>query len=109
MIKCYSCEKGELVKKIIPYYTYGELTGNFPAEVCSQCNETFFNEVTSQKITAATKAKGLWGLGAQTKVGQAGSTLDIRLPKKLITFFNLKKGEAVTIYPENKRKLIIEL
>ena len=87
---------------------YGESVGNFPAEVCDICKEIFFDEETSQKITATTKAKGLWGLGAQTKVEQAGSTLDIRLPKKIISFLNLRKREEVTFYPENKRKLIIE-
>jgi|SRR3989344_4379006 len=109
MVKCYICEKGQLQKKEVPYAVYGEFIGNFPAEVCSACHEIFFDEETSHKITAATKMKGLWGLSAQTKIGQAGSTLDIRLSKKLIDFLDLKKGEEVTIYPESKRKLIIEL
>ena len=42
-----------------------------------------------------------------TKIGQAGSTLDIRLPKRIIKFFDLKKGEEVTIYPEDKNKMIV--
>lgn len=109
MKKCYLCEKGELKKKKVPYLLYGELVGMFEAEVCTACGETFFGEETSEKITAATKAKGLWGLGSQTRIGQAGSTLDIRLPKRIIEFLDLKKGEEVTVYPESKKKIIVEL
>lgn len=109
MEQCYLCEKGPLRKEKVPYTLYGEHIGLFPAEVCSSCGEVFFDEQASRKITQATKAKGLWGLGARTKIGQAGNTLDIRLPKRLIEFLGLKKGEEVTIYPEDKRKLVVEL
>lgn len=109
MQKCYICEKGNLERKKVPYELLGEKIGLFDAEVCSVCDEIFFNEETSRKITAATKAKGLWGIGARTKIGQAGSTLDIRLPKKIIDLLGLKKGEDVTIYPESKKRLIVEI
>ncbi len=109
MGKCYLCEKGNLEKEKVPYDLLGEKIGMFDAEVCSSCGEIFFDEETSRKITAATKAKGLWGIGSRTKIGQAGSTLDIRLPKRIIDLLGLKKGEDVTIYPESKRRLIIEL
>ena len=108
MTKCYSCEQGELQSKKVPYTLYGEAIGLFKADVCNRCHEIFFDEKTSKEITAATKAKGLWGLGGRTKIGQAGNTLDIRLPKKVIDFLHLKKGEEVTIYPESKNKLIVE-
>lgn len=109
MEKCYICEQGKLQLKKVPYLVYGEQVGIFEAEVCTECGEVFFDEETSRKITQATKAKGLFGLGAQTKIGQAGSTLDVRFPKKIIDFMELKKGEEVTIYPEGKRRLIMEL
>ena|SRR3989338_9951274 len=109
MEKCYLCEKGNLKKKEVPYTLYGENVGNFPAEVCEQCGEIFFNEETSHKITQATKDKGLWGIGGRTKIGQAGNTLDIRLPKKIIDFLELKQGKEVTLYPESKHKLVIEV
>ena len=48
-------------------------------------------------------------MGAKTKIGQAGSTLDIRLNKNLINFMKLKKGKEVTIYPQSKNKLIVEV
>lgn len=109
MGKCYLCEKGHLQVKEVPYQVYGQKIGNFGAEVCDKCGETFFNEETSRKIAKKTKEKGLWGLGARTRIGQSGNTLDIRLPKKIIDFMDLKRGEEVTIYPESKKKIIIEL
>ena len=60
-------------------------------------------------MSITTKSKKLWGMEAKTKIGQAGSILDIRLPKKIIEFLNLKKGEEVSIYPESKKRLIVEL
>ncbi len=109
MTQCYLCEKGELQNKKVPYHLYGELVGNFNAEVCIACREIFFAEETSKRITAATKAKGLWGIGGKTTIGQSGNTLDVRLPKRLIDFLGIKKGEEVNIYAEDKHKIIIEI
>lgn len=105
--KCYICERGTLEKRKIDYVLYGQNLGKFDAEVCSKCGEQFFEENVSKNMTQAAKKKGLWGLQAKTKIGQAGSTLDIRLPKKIINFLNLRKGEEVEIYPEGKNKLIV--
>ena len=107
--KCYICEKGNLIKKSVDYMLYGVNLGKFKAEVCDKCNETFFNEDTSKMMTEAAKKQGLWGLNAKTKIGQSGTTLDIRLPKKIITFLQLKKGREVEIYPQGKNKLVISI
>ena len=107
--KCYICEKGNLKIKTVDYKLHGVDLGKFNAEVCDKCGEQFFDENVSKKMTEAAKRKGLWGLQAKTKIGQAGTTLDIRLPKKIINFLNLKKGKEVDIYPEGKNKLIISL
>ena len=108
-MKCYICEKGGLGKVKQPYKLYGEYLGDFEAEKCNKCGEIFYSEETSRKMTEAARARGLWGLNAESKVGQSGTTLDIRLPKKVIEFMNIKKGESVKIYPEHKRRLVIEL
>ena len=108
MTNCYICEKGTLKAKKVPYTLYGEHVGDFKAEVCDACGETFFAEEISKEITNAAKEKGLWGLGAKTKIGQSGNTLDIRLPKKIIDFFKLKKGEEVSVYPESRRRIVVE-
>ena len=109
MVKCYICEKGELKNVKLPYNLYGEYLGDFEAEQCSKCGEVFYSEGTSRKMTQAAKAKGLWGLNAESKIGQSGTTLDIRLPKKLIEFMKLKKGVPVKIYPEDKKRVVIEV
>ena len=107
--KCYMCEEGYLTKKKVDYKLYGVDIGNFNAEVCSKCGEVFFDEDTSKKMTEIAKKRGLWGLQAKTKIGQAGTTLDIRLPKRIIEFLNLKKGKEVEIYPEGKNRLVISV
>lgn len=107
--KCYICEKGDLVKKKVNYKVLGVEIGKFEAEVCTLCGETFFDEEVSRQITQKTKELGLWGIESKTKVGAVGSALDIRLNKKLVNFLGLKKGKEVTIYPENKHSLRIEI
>jgi|TARA_Y100000310_G_C20199944_1_gene586401 hypothetical protein len=105
---CWECGK-TLVQKNVDYSLYGIHIGKFPARVCTKCNETLFAEEISKKITEKVKEKGLWGLRSTTKIGQAGSTLDVRLNKKIIDFMNLQKGKEVTVYPESKNKLVISL
>jgi hypothetical protein len=106
--KCEECG-GRIVKKNVDYEFYGIKIGKFPAEVCSKCGEICFEEDVSRQITMKTKEMGLWGLEVRTKIGLAGSTLDIRLTKRIINFMKLKKGEEVIIYPEDKHKLIVEI
>ena len=107
--KCYICEKGNLRKEKSDYKLYGISLGKFNAEVCGKCGEIFFDESVSKKMTEVAKKKGLWGLQTKTKIGQSGTTLDIRLPKRVIDFFNLKKGKEVEVYPEGKNKLVISI
>ena len=107
--KCYVCEKENLIKKRVDYNLYGVNIGKFNAEVCNKCGEIFFDENTSKKMTEIAKKKGLWGLQTKTKIGQSGTTLDVRLPKRIIEFLNLKKGKEVEIYPEGKNKLVISI
>ena len=107
--KCYICEKGTLRKEKVDYKLYGVELGKFNAEVCDKCSEVFFDEEVSKKMTQIAKKKGLWGLQTKTKIGQSGTTLDIRLPKRIIDFFNLRKGKEVEVYPEGKNKLVISI
>ena len=107
-MKCYTCEKGTLKKKKVPFTMYGEKLGMFDAEVCTACNETFFSEEASDKIDAISKEKGFWGLEARTRVGKVGNAIDVKISKKLAEFAGLKKGEEVRVYPETKKRLIIE-
>ena len=109
MAKCYICGEGRLEKQKIDFLLYGESLGKFEAEVCSKCGEKFFSEEASDKIDEKAKKKGLYGLEAHTTVGAVGNSLDIRLNKKIIKFLGIKKGTAVNVYPESKKKLIVEI
>ena len=107
--KCYTCEKGNLARKKVDFSIYGESLGKFPAEVCNNCGETFFDEKTSDLMDEIAKKTGLWGLESETTVGKVGDSLDVRISKKLVDFLKLRKGEYVKVYPENRHKLIIDI
>jgi len=109
MKTCPICEKGKLIKKIIPYFVYDTKLGDFPAEVCTSCNEQWFSEETAKKIEKIEKEKGLFGLSKQSKIGYSGNSLIVRIPKEIAKFMNLKKEKQITIHPEGKNKLSIEL
>ena len=106
--KCDECG-GKIEKKKIDYSIFGVSLGKFPAEVCTKCGEVCFDEDTSRKMTDIAKEKGLWKLETKTKIGKVGDALDVRFNKRLIEFLGLKKGEEVTIYPESRKRVIIEV
>lgn len=106
MKECPICP-GKLVKREVNFSLYGESLGRFKADVCDKCGEEFFDEESSKKIDEAAKEKGLYGLEANTKISEVGNNMAIRLNKRLIEFFKIKKGEEVTVYPENKNRLVV--
>jgi len=107
--KCYICEKGNLVKKEVDYLLLGENLGKFAAEVCDTCGEQFFDEEASKKIEVVAKKRGLWGLESKSKIAKVGNSYAIRINKRIAEFLDLKKGEDVSIIPENKHKLLIQV
>ena len=109
MRKCQICEKGKLVKKIVPYSVYGIEIGRFPAEVCAGCGEEWFSEETAKKIEKIEKEKGLFGLSKQSKISYSGNSLIVRIPREIAKFMRLKKETPVTIHPEGKNKISIEV
>src|SRR3989344_8942832 len=108
-MNCANCDSKHVTKKKVDFKLYGMSVGKFEAEVCSDCNEVIFDEAASSQMDAAAKEKGLWGLESRSKVAQSGDSLVIRVKKKLANFLGLKKGEEVTLTPDSKRKLIIEI
>ncbi len=107
--KCYECSEGILVQKTVEYGLHGIMLGRFPAEVCPRCGEQFFNELTSARIEVAARKAGVWGLCVQTKVGRSGNALDVRIAQPLAHFVGIAQGSEVTIRPDGKKKLIIEV
>jgi len=108
MTKCPICEKGELKKERIKEQMFGVYLGEFPAEICGECGESFTDSGTMKKIEIIAKKKGIWGLGSKTKIARTGNSLAVRIPKRLADYLRLREGEEAYIHPE-KNKLIIEI
>lgn len=106
-MKCPICEKGTLEKGKIKEHMFGVFLGEFPAEICSNCNESFTDAETTRKIEEAAKSKGVWGMGKKTKVTKTGNSLAVRIPKRIVDFLKLKEGKEAYIHPEGN-KLVIE-
>ena len=103
-MKCDECNNGNLKEKKVEYTLLGIDLGKFDALVCDSCGEVIFESKESDAIEKAAKAKGLWGLAAKTRIGTAGTALDVRIPKAITTFLNLKKGQEVIIEPLDKKR-----
>ena len=106
-MKCPVCEKGMLKKGKIKETMFGVYLGEFSAEICIKCNESFTDGKTTRAIEEAAKKKGVWGLGKKTKIARTGNSLAIRIPAEIVHFLNLKEGTEAYIHPE-KDKIIIE-
>ena len=106
--KCEECN-GNIIRKKVDYIYLGENLGKFEAEVCEKCKEVVFDEEITKKVSEIAKKKGLYGLASKAKISQVGNSIAITINKKLAKFANLKKGEEVTLYPEDKHRIIIEI
>jgi len=106
-MKCPICEKGTLKKGKIKETMFGVYLGEFPADICSECSESFTDSETTIKIQEAAKKKGIWGLGKKTKITKTGNSLAVRIPKDIAVFLDLKEGKEAYIHPEDK-KLVVE-
>ena len=106
-MKCPLCEKGTLKKEMIKEHMFGIYLGEFPAEVCSKCKESFTDETTTKIIEEKAKEKGIWGLGKKTKITRTGNSLAIRIPNQIVKHLKLKEGKEAYVHPDGSR-LIIE-
>ncbi len=108
-MKCIACKNGEMVKKKIEYTQLGHSFGKFDAFFCTQCGETLFEASVSEQIEKKAKELGVWGLAKKMRIGTSGSSLDVKLPKSIVDFLKLKKGQEVIIEPKEKNKLEITI
>ena len=106
-MRCPICGEGTLKKGKIKEYMFGVFLGGFPAEICSECKESFTDAETTRKIEEAAKQKGIWGMGKKTKITRTGNSLAVRIPKEIVDFLKLKEGKDAYIHPEGN-KLVIE-
>ncbi len=106
-MKCPVCGKGILKKGTTKEYMFGVYLGEFPAQICNECNEAFTDSNTTKKIEEAAKKKGIWGLGVTTRITRTGNSLAVRIPKKIADYLKLKEGGETYIHPEDN-KLVVE-
>jgi YgiT-type zinc finger domain-containing protein len=106
-MKCPVCEKGVLKRGKIKESMFGVYLGEFPADICSHCGESFTDEKTTRLIVEEAKAKGIWGLGRKAKITKTGNSLAQRIPKEIADYLNLKEGSETYIHPD-EGKLVIE-
>jgi|SRR3989344_2190776 len=106
--KCALCQ-GNLKENTISYEIYGQSIGKFKAQVCESCGERWFDEITSRKIEEKERELGIFGLSKESKISYSGNSLILRIPKELATFMKISKDTRVIIYPENKKKICVDL
>jgi len=106
--KCWECD-GTYKEEMVDFSVYGTSLGKFKAKVCNKCGDKVFSEDVSDQIDKIAKQKGLFGLESKTKVGKVGNSLDIKVNNRLAKFLDLKKGEDVVVYPESKKRIVVDL
>ena len=60
-MNCVYCDGEVIIKRVSYYYKKIIYFGDFEAEVCTQCGETFFTEESFKLIEIFAKEIGVWG------------------------------------------------
>lgn len=72
---------------------------------CGKCGETLLNPEDAQKMLVFNKLKK----GLPVKVGSLGRSLILRIPKEVAVFYNISKGNWVSIHAEDLNSLKLAL
>ncbi|MFQ6013521.1 MAG: YgiT-type zinc finger protein [Thermoplasmata archaeon] len=107
--KCPVCGKGDLVRGEVDEEMFGVSLGTYPAEVCTECGESFVDGEAMDAIEAKAKELGLWGLAKKVTVRKSGNSLVVSIPADLARFLHLRGGEDALLRPEAKRRLVLEI
>ncbi len=68
---------------------------------CPQCKETVLHPEDAQRMLLLNKLKK----GITVKIGKLGESLIVRFPKEITEFYDIKKGEDVTLKAEDSDKI----
>ncbi|TLZ79795.1 MAG: YgiT-type zinc finger protein [Methanobacteriota archaeon] len=109
MVRCPACGKGELHRGKIREQMFGVDLGEYPAEICDSCGESFVDQKAMRRIEARAKELGLWGLAKKVSIAKSGNSLVVRIPAELARFLKLKGGEDALVRPEGREKIVVEL
>src|SRR2546430_3679656 len=88
MARCPACGKGELHRGKVREQMFGVDLGEYPAEICDSCGESFVDQKAMRKIEARAKELGLWGLAKKVSIAKSGNSLVVRIP----FFFQAEDG-----------------
>ena len=108
-VKCPVCGKGQLHRSKVHEEMFGVDLGEYPAEICDSCGESFVDQDAMKKIEARAKEMGLWGLAKKVSIAKSGNSLVVRIPAELARFLRLKGGEEALVRPDGREKIVVEL
>src|SRR5712691_3068110 len=109
MASCPVCAKGKLRRGKVREEMVGVDLGEYPADICDSCGESFVDQEAMKKIEARAKEMGLWGLAKKVSIAKSGNSLVVRIPAELARFLKLKGGEDALVRPEGREKIVVEL
>lgn len=107
--ECPVCGKGKLRRGQIREDMFGIDLGEYPAEICDACGESFVDQESMRRIEAKAKAMGVWGLAKKVSIAKSGNSLVIRIPAELARFLGIKSGQDALVRPEGREKIVVEL
>ena len=109
LTQCPACGKGKLRRGKMRERMFGIDLGEYPAEICNSCGESFVDQKAMRKIEARAKELGLWGLAKKVSIAKSGNSLVVRIPAQLARFLRLKGGENALVRPEGRETIVVEL
>lgn len=91
---CHNCNIKMVKKKVLIEDMFVR------AWECKKCKEIVLHQEDAQKMLIFNKLKQ----GLPVKIGKLGEALMMRLPKEVIQFYNIGKGEDVILKAESKHR-----
>lgn len=88
---------------------FGVDLGEFEAEVCPACGESFLTEAAMEELERRARDAGVWGLGQKLKVTKSGNSLVLRIPADLAKFLKLRAGTEVFVHPEGEDSIVVDI
>lgn len=107
----YPCPCGGKIEwKIDKVLVQGIDCGLLDVEYCNKCGEEYLPEESMGIVEKKLKKAGLWGIKRkEATLWKSGGSVLLRIPKDIADNLNLRADEKVTIYPEGKKRLVIDL